>query len=98
MPGLLTIDEIIAQVFKIEKKSLFSKTRIKPTPEARQFGMWYRNKYNKQSLVESARHYNRDHSTAIFACRTVKNLIYTDSIFREKAQRALLMLEQIKQN
>lgn len=96
-PGIKDIDDIISEVFGIPKESLVSKGKGNfNTSDARKFAMWYRISELGETLEFSGGKYNRDHATAIHARDTFSDLMETNKPFREKAERALKMLESIK--
>lgn len=95
-PGVLPIqeilDDILAEVFDIDRSDLYTPTRRREVVEARQLGMYIRSHRmmtDKATLAMVGRAYNRDHTTVIHAQKVVNNLIATDRRFREKARLVL---------
>ena len=96
-PGIMSIDEVVAQSFKIEKDLLYAKSRKRIGVEARQFAMWWRCRNTTDILSRIGERYGgRDHATVLHARKTVENLLETDKEFREKAETALAILEHLK--
>jgi len=96
-PGLLSIDEIVAQSFGIDISWLTTKSRKRIGVEARQLAMWWRENNTKESQESIGDRYGgRDHATVIHACKTVNNLMKNNREFRVKAEDAINRLESIK--
>jgi len=96
IPGLKTIDDTIAEAFGVTIDEMKDPGRKRPGTEARQFGMWYRKKYARESPSIIGKHYNRDHATVLYASKIVDTLIDSDKGFREKAENALKALNKLK--
>jgi chromosomal replication initiator protein len=89
-PEKYTIDHIIKTVcthFGIKEQVLSSKSRAKEIATARQLAMYFAKQLTdlpyKQIGIEIG---NRDHSTVLYACKTVTKQIETDDKFREIAR------------
>lgn len=96
-PGILTIDEIIAQSFGVSIEWMTTRSRKRIGVEARQFAMWWRERNTKDSLAVIGNMYGgRDHATVLHAKKTVNNLMETNKVFRHKAEDAIKLLEQLK--
>lgn len=82
----LSISEIqktVSEYFKIEQKVLKAKTRKREIVQARQISMYLAKNYTNASLSTiGAETGNRDHSTVLHSCKTVKNLIETNLDFK----------------
>ena len=64
--------------------NLLQKTRKREIVQARQITMYLAKAFTKNSLKTIGEHFGgRDHTTVIHSCQTVKDLMDTDSIFRE---------------
>ncbi len=89
-PEKYTIEHIIKVVcghFGIKEQVLSSKSRAKEIATARQMAMYFAKQLTdlpyKQIGISIG---NRDHSTVLYACKTVAKQIETDDKFREIAQ------------
>jgi len=78
------IQNVICNGEKIPSESLKGRTRKHEIVLARQMIIYFLKKYTKESLLQMARHYGRDHSTAIHSIKTVNNFIDTDKNFARK--------------
>lgn len=87
IPGLKSPDEIAADIWGIHPSLLRIKNRKREVVEARQVLMVYRHKTLKKSQAEAAKPYGKDHATVIHAKKTIKNLLETNTIFKDKYER-----------
>jgi len=87
IPGLKTPDEIAADIWGFNASLLPVKTRKREVVEARQVLMVYRHEILKQSQAAAAAPYGKDHATVIHSQKTVKNLLETNTIFKDKYER-----------
>lgn len=77
--------EKVATYTGYEPAELQKKTRNREIVEARQVAMFLSKQNTKESLAKIGRTIgNKDHATVLHACKTVENLIETNSAFREK--------------
>jgi chromosomal replication initiator protein len=83
----ITIDAIqkmVCEYFDVSYDKLLQKTRKREIVQARQITMYLAKAFTKNSLKTIGEHFGgRDHTTVIHSCQTVKDLMDTDSIFRE---------------
>ena len=83
----ITIDAIqkmVCEYFDVPYDKLLQKTRKREIVQARQITMYLAKAFTKNSLKTIGEHFGgRDHTTVIHSCQTVKDLMDTDSIFRE---------------
>jgi chromosomal replication initiator protein len=84
----ITIDVVMTMVsehFKTTNELIKSKTRKREVVEARQLAMHICKKLiPTKSLVAIGDAFGgRDHTTVIYSCKTVENLIATDTIYRK---------------
>jgi chromosomal replication initiator protein len=83
----ITIDAIqkmVCEYFDVPYDRLLHKTRKREIVQARQITMYLAKAFTKNSLKTIGEHFGgRDHTTVIHSCQTVKDLMDTDSIFRE---------------
>jgi chromosomal replication initiator protein len=89
-PESYSVEQIIKAVcghFGIKEQVLSSKSRAKEIATARQLAMYFAKQLTdmpyKQIGISIG---NRDHSTVLYACKTVAKQIETDEKFREVAQ------------
>lgn len=95
IPLPLPIDEIISEAFGVSIDWMKTQSRKRIGVEARQMAMWWRERNTSDSLADIGNMYGgRDHATVLHAKKTVNNLMETDKIFRAKAEKVLLMIEQ----
>ena len=86
--------QVISQVFYIDPKRFFEKTRKREIVEARQFFFWY--KIVKEGYGPNiAFNFGFDHATAIHAKKTVNNLIDTNKAYLEKFDKAIKKLDKL---
>ncbi len=83
----ITIDSIqkmVCDYFDVSYDKLLAKTRKREIVQARQITMFLAKAFTKNSLKTIGEHFGgRDHTTVIHSCQTVKDLMDTDSSFRE---------------
>lgn len=83
----ITIDAIqkmVCEYFAVPYDKLLQKTRKREIVQARQITMYLVKAFTKNSLKTIGEHFGgRDHTTVIHSCQTVKDLMDTDSLFRE---------------
>jgi chromosomal replication initiation ATPase DnaA len=83
-PGLKTIEDIAAEVWEIDTADLYVNTRRREVVEARQTLISFRQTHMGQTNNKAAGTYRRDHSTAVYAKKTVRTLIETDRAFKTR--------------
>jgi chromosomal replication initiator protein len=83
----ITIDAIqkmVCDYFDVPYEKLLQKTRKREIVQARQITMYLAKTFTKNSLKTIGEHFGgRDHTTVIHSCQTVKDLMDTDSMFKE---------------
>jgi chromosomal replication initiator protein len=83
----ITIDSIqkmVCEYFDVAYEKLLAKTRKREIVQARQITMFLAKSFTKNSLKTIGEHFGgRDHTTVIHSCQTVKDLMDTDTSFRE---------------
>ena len=78
------IQKMVCEYFEIGYDKLLTKNRKRNIVQARQITMYLAKAHTKQSLKAIGKHFGgRDHTTVIHSCSTVKNLMDSDSKFRE---------------
>ena len=77
------IHKFVCEYFEVPVELLKSQTRKREIVQARQISMYLAKSHTKSSLKSIGMHFGgRDHSTVIYACQTVEDLIDTDKKFR----------------
>jgi chromosomal replication initiator protein len=83
----ITIDNIqkmVCEYYDVAYEKLQQKTRKREIVQARQITMYLAKAFTKNSLKTIGEHFGgRDHTTVIHSCQTVKDLMDTDSVFKE---------------
>ena len=83
----ITIDAIqkmVCEYFDVAYDKLLQKTRKREIVQARQISMFLSKAFTKNSLKTIGEHFGgRDHTTVIHSCQTVKDLMDTDTFFKE---------------
>lgn len=78
------IQKMVCDFYHVDYNKLLTKTRKREVVLARQITMYFAKKYTKQSLKSIGDHFGGfDHTTVIHSCQTVKNLMETDSDYKE---------------
>ncbi len=78
------IQKMVCEFFDVPYDKLLQKTRKREIVQARQITMFLAKAFTKNSLKTIGEHFGgRDHTTVIHSCQTVKDLMDTDTIFRE---------------
>lgn len=78
------IKELVADHFKIPLDKLQGKTRKREVVIARQLSMYLAKNHTTNSLKNIGDQFGgRDHSTVIYSCRTVQDLMDTDILFKD---------------
>lgn len=83
----ITIDAIqkmVCEYYDVAYDKLLQKTRKREIVQARQITMFLAKAFTKNSLKTIGEHFGgRDHTTVIHSCQTVKDLMDTDTMFKE---------------
>lgn len=78
-----SIEKLVCEYFEVPVDMVRSKTRKREIVQARQISMYLAKSYTKASLKSIGNFFGgRDHSTVIYACQTVGDLIDTDKTFK----------------
>lgn len=78
------IQNLVAEHFKVPVEKLASKTRKRSIVIARQLSMYLAKNMTNQSLKSIGDNFGgRDHSTVIYSCKTVQDLLDTDAVFKD---------------
>lgn len=79
-----TIQKMVCDYFDVPYDKLLQKTRKREIVQARQITMFLAKAFTKNSLKTIGEHFGgRDHTTVIHSCQTVKDLMDTDTLFKE---------------
>jgi chromosomal replication initiator protein len=79
-----SIQKIVCEYFDVGFEKLLQKTRKREIVQARQITMFLSKMFTKNSLKTIGEHFGgRDHTTVIHSCQTVKDLMDTDTLFKE---------------
>ena len=77
-----SILELVSDYFDVATELVKGQTRKRHVVVARQISMYLAKQYTDASLKKIGSHFgNRDHSTVIYSCRTVRDLMDTDEAF-----------------
>lgn len=78
------IQKMVCEYFGVPPEKLQQKTRKREIVQARQITMFLAKSFTKNSLKTIGEHFGgRDHTTVIHSCQTVKDLMDTDTLFKE---------------
>lgn len=89
-PGIKDINDVVSEVFGIERKDLFTRTRKRDIVDARAVAMWWMRKNKNISLHGISSRYSLDHATTIHNVRKIDSLIEVD---REMKRKVGLVVE-----
>ena len=79
------IQKMVCEFYHVDYDKLLSNTRKSEVVLARQITMYFAKMFTKQSLKAIGEHFGgKDHTTVLHSCKTVKNLMETDSAYKEK--------------
>lgn len=84
IPGLMSLEEIAASIWKVHPSLLHTNSRNRDVVECRQVLLSYVKSTTKLSRNEVGKLYKRDRNTVKHACETVANLRQTNQEFRKK--------------
>ena len=77
------IQDIVGNYFKVDYKSIQSKSRKREIVQARQVAMFLSKKYTNSSFSHIGRIVGkRDHATVLHACKTIQDALDVDKAFR----------------
>jgi chromosomal replication initiator protein len=78
------IQKLVADHFSVPVEKLAGKTRKRHIVIARQLSMYLAKNLTDKSLKAIGENFGgRDHSTVIYSCRTVQDLMETDMVFKD---------------
>jgi chromosomal replication initiator protein len=86
----ISIDEIkktVCEFFELSHDKLLSNTKKREVAQARQIAMYLSKNHTKYSATQIGVQIGRkDHTTVLYACKVIQNLIDTDKSFRKTMQ------------
>jgi len=80
----LTISDIkqaVAEYFSLDVEDLSAKVKTKDIANARQIAMYLSRELTNSSLPRIGKNFGRDHTTVLYACDKIKELLKTDQEF-----------------
>ena len=81
------IQRLVAEHFKVDVSTLQGKTRKRSIVIARQLSMYLAKNLTDRSLKGIGDNFGgRDHSTVIYSCKTVQDLMETDTFFKDTVE------------
>lgn len=90
------MDDIVSEIWEIDKGKLFIKTRKREIDEARMVAMQYRNEKMGCTLRKAAEPYGLNHATVVHAKKTIDDLVKNNMAFRQKYEQFKKAIQQIK--
>jgi hypothetical protein len=89
------ITKIVAEVFELEYLELFEKNRKQKIVEVRQAAMYVIYKKIKNiSLAKIGEFFEKGHATVIHAITATENLCDTNNAFKEKIDKAIMLVDE----
>lgn len=93
IPGMKRdIDEVVSDVFGIDRKLLKERTRKREVIDAKYAAIWWTRNNTKLSLNAIGMNYNIDHCTVLHACSQAENWMKTDRFWRKNMNRVLELM------
>jgi chromosomal replication initiator protein len=81
------IQAIVAEEYDIKVAELVSKTRKQPIATARQVAMYISKLLTKNTMKSIGQNFgNRDHTTVIYSCKAIRNMMDIDEGFKKDMQ------------
>ena len=81
------IQEVVCQHFNMAPELLQEKTRKREVVQARQLAMYFSKNYTNASLAYIGKLIGRkDHTTVLYACKAVTDMMETDRAFRAQVE------------
>jgi hypothetical protein len=87
--GLKDINDIVCEVFKIERAELLTRTRKRNIVDARGVAMWWTRKQQKTPFAQIASNYKLDHATTLHHVRKIDQLIEVDKEMQQKVSKVV---------
>jgi chromosomal replication initiator protein len=86
-PSIESIQEAVCSTLSVSRKELLSTSRVAHITQARQLSMFLARELTPLSLAQIARAFGRDHSTVLYAVRTVSKQLDPGSDASEMLDR-----------
>ena len=81
-----SIRDLIGDQFRVSINDLRSRSRKRSVTFPRQMAMYLTRKYTSHSLVDIGNIYNRDHSTVLYAIKTITKDMSRETSIREQVE------------
>jgi chromosomal replication initiator protein len=82
------IKELVAREMNIDLEMVNGKSRKREIVIARQLAMYLCKSFTDKSLKAIGEHFGgKDHSTVIYSCKAIQDMIETDARFAEKVEQ-----------
>ncbi len=78
---------IVEDYFHLKRYQIWNPTRKEKVVIARQIAMFFFRKYTKKTVQEIGDYFRKDHSTVVYSCRMVQNMIETRCIYTDDIQK-----------
>jgi chromosomal replication initiator protein len=94
----ITVDHIVKKVcsyYQMDASALQTKSRKREIVQARQAAMYFCNNLTSSSLSAIGSQIGqRDHSTVLYACKAVKNLMETNVSYKKQIREIELLIRR----
>jgi len=80
------IEQVTSQITGVSIEQMHTRTRKQEVAWARQLSMYFARQMTKLSLDAIGGHFDRTHATALHACRSINNLLFSDWLTQEATQ------------
>ena len=81
------IQQLVAEHFEIEVERLKSTSRKREIVVARQLSMYFAKEFTNKSLKHIGESFSKDHSTVLYSHKQIRDLMDTDTLFRETVEQ-----------
>lgn len=86
-PHVADIQAAVCDEFHIKRKDMTADRRARMFARPRHVAMYLCHEMTALSTPAIARHFNRDHTTVMYACRVVERIMQQDSTFAAIVER-----------
>jgi chromosomal replication initiator protein len=85
----------VAEHYELQVSDLISSSRVKKVVLPKQIAMFLARKMTGESLVEIAKQFGgKDHSTIIYGCNKIEEMIKNDSVLSEEVNKLMILLKK----
>ena len=85
----------VAEHYELQVSDLISSSRVKKVVLPKQIAMFLARKMTGESLVEIAKQFGgKDHSTIIYGCNKIEEMIKNDSVLSEEVNTLMILLKK----